>query len=228
MSAKVIGELYGVDGRTLQRHYKEKLSDYLEWKETKNPQHFLLYPKNIGKYLSIDETALSNGELYTIVTNKEARGKKGCLVALIKGTKAEVVISHLLKLPTSLRRKVREITLDMASAMILICERVFTKAVQVTDRFHVQKLVYQAVQELRIRYRWEALDNENEQFEKAKGTGVTYKVEIMENGDTVKQMLARSRYLLLKHPSRWTTKQSHRAAIIPTLSRSTTRLSAKH
>jgi hypothetical protein len=32
-------------------------------------------PENLGKRLSIDEIALSNGELYTILTNKE--GKKG-------------------------------------------------------------------------------------------------------------------------------------------------------
>jgi len=46
----------------------------------------LLFPENIGKYLSINETALSNGELYTIVTNKSAKGKKGAILAMIKGT----------------------------------------------------------------------------------------------------------------------------------------------
>ena len=51
-----------------------------------------MFPKNIGAYLSIDETAFSNGDLYTIVTNKKAKGKKGALIAMIKGTKAEVVI----------------------------------------------------------------------------------------------------------------------------------------
>jgi len=35
------------------------------------------------------------------------------LVAMIKGTKADTVINHLLKLPSSLRRKVQEITLDI-------------------------------------------------------------------------------------------------------------------
>jgi len=33
----------------------------------------------MGAYLSIDETAFTNGELYTIVTNKAAKGKKGAL-----------------------------------------------------------------------------------------------------------------------------------------------------
>jgi hypothetical protein len=30
---------------------------------------------------------LSNGELYTILTNKAAKGKKGTIVAMIAGTK---------------------------------------------------------------------------------------------------------------------------------------------
>jgi transposase len=88
LSAESIGELYGVDGRTLQRHYKEKLSNFKEWNELNAPQEYLIYPENVGEYLSIDETALSNGELYTVVTNKSAKGKKGSLVALIKGTQA--------------------------------------------------------------------------------------------------------------------------------------------
>tara|TARA_B110000238_G_C16048832_1_gene405159 strand:- start:94 stop:228 length:135 start_codon:yes stop_codon:yes gene_type:complete len=44
----------------------------------------LLFSENIGEYLSIDETAFTNGELYTIVTNKAAKGKKGALVAMVK------------------------------------------------------------------------------------------------------------------------------------------------
>ena len=210
----MIGELYGVDGRSLQRHYKEKLSDFKEWKQRKSPEEFLIYPKNIGKFLSIDETAMSNGELYTIVTNKSAKGKRGSLVAMIKGTKADTVINHLLKLPSSLRRKVQEITLDMASTMILICEHVFPKAVQVTDRFHVQKLVHDAVQRLRVEYRWEALELENEQLDKARLTGKSYKPVLLENGETVKQLLARSRYLLFKHFSKWTVNQQQRASIL--------------
>jgi len=48
---------------------------------------WILFEENIGLYLSIDETSLSQGELYTVITNKEAKGKKGTLVAMIKGTK---------------------------------------------------------------------------------------------------------------------------------------------
>jgi transposase len=87
--------------------------------------------------LSIDEVGLSQGELFTIVTNKEARGKKGCLVAIIAGTKADQVIEHICKIDYKKRSYVQEITLDMANSMKLISKRCFPRAVQVTDRFHV-------------------------------------------------------------------------------------------
>ena len=31
LSVKIIGELYGIDGRTLSRQYKTNISDFREW-----------------------------------------------------------------------------------------------------------------------------------------------------------------------------------------------------
>jgi transposase len=143
----------------------------------------------------LDETALSHGELYTILTNKSAKGKQGAIVAIIAGTSSETVQEHLNKIPLNLRKKVEEITLDMAGSMNLIAKKCFPNAVLVTDRFHVQKLALEAVQELRIKHRWEAIDKENEAIEKARRNKKVYHPIILENGDTVKQLLARSRYV---------------------------------
>ncbi|REC39923.1 transposase, partial [Candidatus Chryseobacterium massiliense] len=106
--------------------------------------------------------ALSDGELYTVLTSKTARGRKGSLVAMIKGTKSEEVTDRLLKISRKIRQKVKEITLDMEGSMKFIAKQCFPNAMQVVDRFHVQKLAAEAVQELRIQYRWEAIDFENE------------------------------------------------------------------
>lgn len=168
----------------------------------------------MGKYLSIDETALSKGELYTIITNKKAKGKKGAIVAILSGTKAEPIIKQLLKIPKSLRNKVKEITLDMAHSMKMIVKRCFPKATQVTDRFHVQKLALEALQDIRIKHRWEAIDQENEQIKQAKYKQIAHTPEIFANGDTRKQLLARSRYLLYKPPNDWTQNQYTRAKIL--------------
>jgi len=173
-----------------------------------------LYPENIGENLSIDETAFTNGELYTIVTNKAAKGKKGTLLAMIKGTKAEDVVKVLRKLPEEKRLKVKELTLDMAGNMGLIVDRSFPKASKVIDRFHVQKLAFEAVQEIRIKHRWEAIDLENKQIQKANDENEIYKIKEYTNGDSPKQLLARSRYLLFKSESKWTEKQKQRAIIL--------------
>ncbi len=51
----------------------------------KHAEDWLLFGKNLGNYLSLDETSVSNGELYTILTNKSAKGKKGSIIAIVKG-----------------------------------------------------------------------------------------------------------------------------------------------
>ncbi len=189
---------YGVNPRNLQRQYKDYLSDFKRWNQKQHAKNWLLFPENIGKYISIDETAFSNGDLYTIVTNKAAKGKKGALIAMIKGTKAETVIKILQKISLKKRKKVNEVTLDMAGNMGLIVKKSLPLATQVIDRFHVQKLALDALQEIRIKHRWEALDKENDAIENARNKSLKYTPKLLKNGDTLKQLLARSRYLLYK------------------------------
>lgn len=153
--------------------------------------------------MSIDETSFSNGELYTILTNKAGKGKKGSIVAMIAGTKADAVISIIEKIPLKQRNQVTEITLDMAANMGLIAKKCFPNAIQVTDRFHVQKLALEALQEIRIKYRWQAIDQENDAIEKAKKENKKFESQVLTNGDTLKQLLARSRYFLYKNKSKW-------------------------
>jgi transposase len=102
----------------------------------------------------------------------------------------------------------------MASTMKQIAKQCFPLATQVTDRFHVQKLASEAVQEIRIKYRWEAIDAENEAIIKAKNNRKAYNEKLLSNGDSLKQLLARSRYLLFKSPDKWTAKQKVRSKIL--------------
>ncbi len=115
--------------------------------------------------------ALSRGELYTVLINKETHGGKGSIIGIIKGTDVCTVTSVLLKLSRRRRYQVREITLDMAPNMEQIARTCFPAAKRVTDRFHVQKLAYEAVQEMRVKARWEALDEESIQIAYAKACG---------------------------------------------------------
>lgn len=209
-----MGRMYQLDGKQLQQQYKHHISDYKDWDQKEHASEWMIFPNNMGEFLSIDETALSNDELYTVVTNKAARGRKGTVVAMIRGTQSDKLIEVLQRIPERLRKQVREVTLDMAANMNLVVKRCFPHAHRVIDRFHVQQLASEAVQELRIKYRWEALDQESEQISQSKAAGRFYQPEILSNGDTLKQLLARSRYLLFKHANKWTSVQKARAALL--------------
>ena len=157
---------------------------------------------------------MSCGELYTFVTDRDAHGGKGALVAAIRGTKAETVVAVLDRIPSARRKTVTEITLDLSSSMMLIARRSFSKATVTNDWFHVHKLYYDAIDELRISLRWMARDIENEEIERCRKAGIPYAPFRYANGDTRRQLLARAKYILTKHASKWTKLQQWRADII--------------
>ena len=88
------------------------------------------------------------------------------------------------------------------------------KYTRVTKSFHVQKLATEALQEIRIKYRWQAIDQENEAIKKAKKTNKSFESKVLTNGDTLKQLLARSRYFLYKNKSKWSANQIERAHLL--------------
>lgn len=214
ISAHLLGLLFQLDGKQLQDHYKNHLSDFHDWEQKPHAEYWTVFPENISPQLSIDETSFSNGELYTILSSKASKGRKGTVVATVRGTRAEDIIAVLERIPLRLRNRVKEVTMDMAPNMAKAIRRCFRNARRVIDRFHVQKLAYDAVQELRIRYRWQVLDEESKKIAEARKCGIPYDPEILSNGDTLKQLLARSRYLLFKHPTKWTESQKHRAELL--------------
>lgn len=206
------------------------MSDFSSWEEKNHCEEWLLFPENIGEQLSIDETSISNGDLYTIITNKSAKGQKGALVGIFAGTISETIISRIKsEIPIEQRENVQEVTVDMAGSMQKIAKQCFPKATLVIDRFHVQQLAFDAIQELRIHHRWEAIEAENKAKAKAKeakennkkkgstktkGEKENFTPEILSNGDTLRQLLIRSRYLLFKSPEKWNESQRTRAEIL--------------
>jgi transposase len=149
-----------------------------------------------------------------LLTNKSGHGKNGTLVATINSTKSEDIINILQKIPLSERLKVKEITLDMAKNMEAAVKSCFPNATLVTDRFHVVRLVQNALQHLRVKLGWDALDQQNKEIKSAKEQRIKYVQKTFANGDTPKQLLTRSRYILAKNPENLTTNQQERAKIL--------------
>jgi len=92
------------------------LIDFLDWEQLSHANDCILFEENLGSHFGLDETALSQGELYMVLTNKEKKVRKGALVAMIKGTRNETVRQILEKMPFRKRNKVLEMTFDIAES----------------------------------------------------------------------------------------------------------------
>lgn len=214
MSLATVARSNQLPVKEFEQQYKDHLSGFKDWDQKNHAEKWMLFSKNVGTHLSIDEVAVTNGELYTVVTNKKSHGKKNALVAMVEGTKSCDIAGVLTKIPKEARDKVREVTMDMAETMEASIMASFPNATIVIDRFHVQQLVSEAVQEIRIELKRTVTKEENESIKKAKAEGKDYHPIVFENGDTKKQLLARSRYLLFKPQSQWNDQQKERAIIL--------------
>lgn len=136
-TSRSLDRYYHINGDTFEKQYKEVLSGYREWSELSHAEDWLVFPENIGESICIDETAPSNGELYTIVSNRSSHGGKGTIIAIVKGVAADIVTEALMRIDEDKRLMVKEITMDMSNSMRLIARRCFPNAMRTIDRFLV-------------------------------------------------------------------------------------------
>jgi len=213
-----------LNGQTLRKQYKEVISDYRHWEQLDHAEEYIVFEDNLGSDLSLDETCLSNGEVYTVLTNKAGHGQKKSLVAMVRGVSSDTVIKVFKTMSLHKRLKVKTVTTDLSCAMMQTARRAFPDAQLINDRFHVQQLMNEAVDHLRVRYRWEVLDAENkairEYREKRKDAKLSghhiepWEPKRMSNGETMPQIMSRSKHIVLKHFSKWNEQQKVRAQIL--------------
>lgn len=77
VTCRTLEEFYHINGHTFEKQYKEVLSGFRDWDQLEHADEWLLFPDNIGPRLAIDESSLSNGELYTFVTNRTPAQESG-------------------------------------------------------------------------------------------------------------------------------------------------------
>lgn len=240
ITARSLQRPYHINGDDFERAYKNQLSDYRTWVTVGEGRHaceYLIFPHNIGPNVSIDETSLSKCELYTIICNKDAHGKKGTIIAIVKGAKAEDVIAVLNLIHLYQREKVQKVTMDFSDSMHTIVTTCFPNARITLDRFHMQQLCSDAMQEIRVKARREALKadaeaREQHRFRNKRNTAKrkkgkkdprgrkpnrvneAYSPERLSNGDTRCELLARSRHLLMVSQEKWTDSQKERGKLL--------------
>lgn len=149
-----------------------------EWNQKNHADEWLLFEENLGTHPSLYEVNISNGELYIVLTDKAGKGGKGILVAMVEGTKAEDISKIFDKIPRDRRLNVKEVTLDFSPSMENAARVSFPNVRFTTDRFHVQQLVSEALQEMQVRLRWRTIEEENKGVKQARQNGTRYTPEV--------------------------------------------------
>jgi transposase len=94
--------------------------------------------------MSIDDKSIGH-EGFSILSNNDT----GKIAMMIESTKAEEVGQALALFGDELK-KVKNISMDMSPSYALVCSDFMPRAIQVIDKFHVMKYVYEAVSQVRI------------------------------------------------------------------------------
>lgn len=130
------------------------------------------------------------------------------MATAIPRPKNDEIISILVNaMGKSVRRRVKEVTCDLSPSMMLIAAEVFCNAHVVNDRFHVQQVYNEAVDEIRIDISRKLMAEENKRDRL--NPPVT-----CSNGETIRQKLARSKHILMMPSNKWTDIQRYRVNIL--------------
>lgn len=216
-----VAYVLGMSSKKLHRWYQNVLSGFTEAvsegeigkddieDHTLGEVHRIRVPickdENLGTQMAIDEKTI-NGTCYTILSNRQTNK-----IALMAATlKAQHLVDLLAKFDIDKRFKVSSLSRDMASNYDWFGRQVFMNAYHVVDKFHVIKNMLDQLQAIRISYRQEELARRR----LAKQTKQPYSNNIMANGETLLQLLARSRGFLFTLKSKWSHQQLQRSQIL--------------
>lgn len=243
LNFQTVGFILCVEGKKLYRWYKDVLSGFTEVSVQKQLHKYdttetnkdnkeqpvcvpILKPENIGAKMSIDEKHIGD-HMYTILSNRES-GK----IAMVAGTLKVNTLTKILVNFGDKKFEVKSISRDLSESYNWVCRQSFMNAAHVADKFHVLCHLFDALQDIRIFHRQKILSQRRALYEEFKkieleraGQCVNekkkfvpaefkYKEPRLANGETPRELLARSRYLLYKFKDQWTTRQEERALIL--------------
>lgn len=220
----VISIVLGIPYQKFYRWFKECLSDFTteEGQKELHQHDFMVVsggyskevlvpifrPEHIGEHMAIDEKHI-NGVFYTVFSNAKT-GK----VALLCST---IIANELKQCLTKFGDKlsiIRYITLDLSPTFELVAIECFPNVVQIADKFHVIKHGIESLQAIRIRLKQEALKEQRKEqqiheknYKESKDKNLigpkmkiskAYSPKRLSNGETIPELLSRSRYLCAK------------------------------
>lgn len=239
MNITSFGKALQVKGPTIYRWYRDVLSEYAQDKSIMHKHDIIkgdkartiievpiLRAENFGEKMAIDEKHIGE-DICTVISNRET----GKIAMLTKSLNYSDIKDIFLR-NKPLLDNIKSITRDFSGLFEKVCTELIPNATQIGDKFHVISNLMEAHQSVRIRYRQKELEKRRKAYQEFKQTEQArlkecermgqkfksdkfhYKEDRMDNGETLLEILARSRYLLYKYPGQWNPKQKRRAEVL--------------
>ncbi len=244
MTARSLGRTYLIDGDNLERAYKWTLSDFKTWSQKDHADDWVLNASNIGESLSIDETMLhddlftilsnkaGHGREGTIIAM--VRGTKSEDVAEVLMKIPEEDRLKVKEVTMDLSESMRAIvdTVFPNAFITLDCFHILKRCFDGVEELRLRYKREAQAQIRREERRFKAKLKRNAAHRKwyRKTHPKTYKgkvrgrkparlnqrfrPQVLSNGDTLVELLTRSRYALTQSRDKWSVKQTKRMELL--------------
>ena len=203
--------MFGILPEVLQYWYKNILSNYLpdiengKWHPQKietvdtttgaitEKPVYIFKEENLGEKMSIDDKSIKH-EGFTILSNHATHK----IAMMIESTKSEE-IKQAMQLFGNELEKVKTISMDMSPTYALVASDLMPQAIQIIDKFHVMKHVYEAVSAVRINIKKEISNT----LTKEKKITEEDKKKLSEL-----EQIRRIRHAITQSPNKWSKEMS--------------------
>ena len=244
VTSRHLARYYLIDGDTLERAYKLHLSGYPVWDQQEHAGDWMLLPGNIGENLSIDETMLQEdlftflsnkdghcrqGTIVAAVRGTKAEDVIKVLMQLPE--KARLNVKEVtMDLSTSMKDIV---TAAFPNATIVLdCFHVIKRCNDAIEELRLkakrEAQVDNRREERKFRERqkrnayhrkWYRTTHPKNYKGKVRGRkparkNEKYRPPVLSNGDTIIELLTRTRNSLTQSPDKWSPKQKERMTLL--------------
>lgn len=243
-TSRSLGRTYHIDGDQFERAYKYHLSDFTAWEQRGHAKEWVLYPSNLGEDLSIDESSLQDdlftivsnkgghgreGTIIAMVRGTKAEDVIKVLLNLPEEERLKVR-EVTMDLSESMRAIVESsfpnavITLDCFHIMKRCLDALeelrlrFKREAQAATRREERRFKARLKRNAAHR-RWYRKTHPKNYKGKVRGPKPKRKNEkfrppLLDNGDTLVELLTRSKYALTQTFDKWSERQKARMKLL--------------
>lgn len=244
MTARCLGKFFFTDGDNLERNYKHSLSDFSEWNQLEHASDWILIEENIGERLSIDETSLqddlftflSNKDGHckkgTIVAAVRGTKAKDVVEVLLKIPEEQRLKVKEVTMDLS-ESMANIVTQAFPNAIVVLdCFHIMRRCNDAIEEMRLrckreaQAKVRKEKSEFRKRQkrnaahrRWYRKTHPKKYKSKTRGRKPTRKNEkfrpsVLSTGDTLVELLTRTKYALIQTPDKWSERTKERMDLL--------------